>query len=403
MHLLIITGYWPTRENSISGIFVVQQLAALSRAGAQLTVILPKTIGRSTSHMSLQELGLNDSKIKLIEVPVLRLPEKLSSLPGAIHLNTVFFGIMTDKHIRRLRKTQEYDGCIVHGLRYAGLSIPFWHKQIGGRIAIVMHGVDPFMVEPGNQRRVRSLCDAVNAISDTIVLVGHSLQEHAASLGFSPEKLQVVHNGTDLPLANAISVKQQPLSTVRRIVSVSNLVPLKGVDDNLHALAIIANSRPDLKWEYRIIGAGPYRGVLEKLTRELGIAHRVVFMGRVAYTTTMQEMADGDVFSLPSWGEAFGIVYLEAMARGRPVIGCWRNGAQDIVTHGVDGLLVEPQDIASLSSALIQLLSNPEECSRMGRNARTTSERFTWNANAQQISQVLGLDMAQELEKNYVN
>lgn len=392
MQLLVISGFWPTEGNPVSGIFVVQQVAALARAGTRMTVILPRTIGRSSDLLlSALVLGLTASGVRLLEVPVLRLPEKLSSLPGAIQLNTMLWGLMLGRAIRRLSRTHFFNGCVVHGARYGGLSLPFWRQEIRGSTAVVVHGVDPFMVVPGNQKRARPLFCRAGEVSDAVVLVGQPLKAHAEFLGFPSSKLQVVPNGTDLPSICEVSAGQRERTQARRVVSVSNLVPLKGVDDNLHALAAVAKQRPDLQWEYRIVGDGPYRAELERLAAQLGIAPRVKFLGRVAYDETMHEIMQCDVFSLPSWGEAFGIVYLEAMARMRPVIGCFDNGAADIFADGVEGRLVPPRDVPALAAALTQLIGDPALCSKMGRAGRATAETMSWDANAKQMLGLLGL------------
>jgi len=385
MNLLVLTGYWPTRDNPISGIFVVQQLEALIRTGVTLTVIIPVTIGRYKPLLTLKELNLCSTRIRIIKMPVLRLPEILSSLPGAIRLNTMIFGIMTEIFIRGQRKIQDFDGCIVHGIRYVGLSIPFWRRHILGRIAIVVHGVDTFMIDIRNQIVVRKLCISADAACDSVMLVGQSLRNHSIALGFSSLKIKVIPNGTNLPPRHEINFTQRSSNKIRKVLSVSNLIPLKGLDDNLRALAIISKEHPNLKWEYRIVGDGPYKSVLQELASQLKIGNNVLFLGRLAYDETMQEMSNCDIFSLPSWGEAFGIVYLEAMARGRPVVGCLNNGAADIINHDFDGVLVEPKSYHLLANVLVRLLSNPQECAILGNNARTTAERFTWDVNAYRI------------------
>ena len=396
IRLLLVTGFWPTEVNTISGIFVVQQVNALARAGAKLTVLVLSSYGRREPILGLAQLGLENSMVELIEVPILRLPEAASSLPGAIRLNTMLCGISLNRYIRRSEFFDEFSGCIVHSVRYAGLSMPMWRGHISGGMAIVIHGVDPFMAKSGNQQRVHSLIERASLTTDAIVLVGSPLVSHAMSLRFPAQKLQVLANGTDLPSINTVSDIQRPLDQVRRILSVSNLLPLKGVDDNLRALASIANTCPSLKWEYRVVGDGPYRGELEKLAADLGIRAKVEFLGRVAYDKTMQEIAESDVFSLPSWGEAFGIVYLEAMARMRPVIGCFDNGAADIFSDDVEGRLVPPKDVPALAAALTQLICDPALCSAMGQSGRATAETKSWDANAKRMLGVLGIETTQE-------
>jgi glycosyltransferase involved in cell wall biosynthesis len=268
------------------------------------------------------------------------------------------------------------------------LSVPSWRSLIRGRVAVVDHGVDPFFTHR-NITRMRRRLDETAEAADVIVVVGQRLKAHALSLGLPEQKLHVVSNGTELPRRETVSFDQRPTHERRRIVSVSNLIPLKGIDDNLRALAAVFEKRPALKWEYRIVGDGSYRHELIKLASGLDLTNRVTFLGRLSYEATMREIAQADVFSLPSWAEAFGIVYLEAMARGRPAIGCVDNGAADIITDNEDGLLIMPRDVGALEAAIARLLESPELCSRLGVAGRRTAERFSWDENARRMLDLL--------------
>lgn len=395
MNILVLSGFWPTKSNTISGIFVVQQVAALARAGCRVTVVVGKTVFRSRDPACpISELGLDSRRVTLIEAPMLRLPEKFSSLPGALWLNTALAGVMLARSIRRQKALAGFTfaGCITHGERYMGLAMPAWRRHVEGGVAMVVHGIDPFLAKPSNRRRAKPLIKAAGRSCNAVVLVGRPLHAHASSLGLSLDKLRVVANGTDLPRLENVSDSQRSLDASRQIVSVSNLVPLKGIDLNLHALADIAKRRPDLQWEYRIVGDGAERQRLESLARQKGIAGKVRFLGRIPYPETMRAIADADIFSLPSWGEAFGIVYLEAMARMRPVIGCSGNGAADIVTHDQDGVLVRPRDVDELSHALERLIENPDLCRRIGRQARAKAEGFSWDHNARRMLELIGIE-----------
>jgi glycosyltransferase involved in cell wall biosynthesis len=349
---------------------------------------------------SLAELGLDADRVTLIAAPLLRLPEKLSSLPGALWLNTKIAGVMLDRVIKKqvMRMSGTFAGCVVHGGRYMGLALPLWRRHVDGGTSLVLHGVDPFLTNVSNERRARRLFNAAGSRCDAVVLVGRPLHAHAVAIGLPEDKLHVIANGTDLPDLAAVSDSQRTLEERRRIVSVSSLIALKGIDDNLRALADIARRRPKLDWEYRVIGDGDERQQLESLARQLGIAGRVHFLGRMPYRETLREIADADIFSLPSWGEAFGIVYLEAMARKRPAIGCLENGAADIITHGHDGLLVPPRNVAELARALESLIENPDLSRQLGQQARTTAEGYSWDHNARHMLERLGIDKGRWLQ-----
>jgi len=391
MRLLIATGFWPSKENSISGIFVAQQVAAFVRLGYQVTILSGNTIGRPASpRLTPSELGLPEERVAMVSYPLLRLPEHLSGLPGGITLNTATTGISMCRLIRKLvRSHGPFDAAIIHALRYAGFALPTWRHLIQGKVLTVCHGVDPFLEQPGNIKRSIPLLQKMVGQCEKLVLVGQPLRTHVHSLGLSQECLAVIPNGTDLPDRTEVSEGQRALDIARRIVSVSNLVALKGIDLNLRALARISATHPQLKWEYVIVGEGPLRYELETLSAELGLTERVRFLGRISYAGTMQAIAAADIFSLPSWGEAFGIVYLEAMARMRPVIGCLENGAADIISDGVDGRLIPPHDEVALAQALGCLLSDPEQCRTMGTAGRQTAEQFTWHVNAAKMLELL--------------
>lgn len=383
--LLVLSGFWPSTSNKITGIFVVQQVAAMVRAGFAVTVVLPKAMGKwSPKPLMPQELGLAGNAVELVEVPYLRLPEGLTSLPGALALNVWLAKRFIGHGVRRLLRSRSCHLAIVHGQRYCGFSLPGWSKLVPVCIT-VMHGFDPFLVNHSDRREVHRATRDMSEASECVVLVGSSLRAHARAIGVPEERVRVVLNGAVLPDVSEVSSRQRPLTDRRRFLSVSNLVHWKGIDLNLRALAALKTRRPDLDWEYRVVGDGPMGPSLRELAESVGISDRVLFLGRLDYAATMDEMAACDVFSLPSWGEAFGIVYLEAMARMRPVVGCFRNGAEDIIDDGVDGCLVPPGDVEALSRTLERLLGSPELCIQIGVSARRKAEQFSWDANVREL------------------
>lgn len=387
--LLIFSGFWPTVSNTISGIFVVQQVKAFVDAGVSVTVVIPATIGRGKArYLKPEELGLNTSFVKFHVIPIIRLPEKLSSMPGAILANYFSYGLMVKRFFFVNLKGMCFDGCIIHGERMGGLSFPLWNNHLSCKTVVVIHGEDPFWGRRENVRAAQNLFQKLSFFCKKIVLVGSPLLNHVARLGIPEKKIAVVPNGTTLPEVSEIKFPKG-VSSKPVILSVSNLVPLKGIDDNLKALATLLEQHPDLDWEYRVIGDGSCRTELERLADELQLGSRVNFLGRLTYEETMNEMTKSDIFSLPSWGEAFGIVYLEAMARKKPVIGCEGNGAADIVTHGKDGFLVKPKSPENLARCLGKLIMDESIRHSLGVKARIRAEEFTWASNVKSMLQIL--------------
>lgn len=395
LKLLVASGFWPTATNQISGIFVVQQVAALVRLGCSVTVVVMRPMWRRPAqYLPVTHFGLPESSVQLYEFSVIQLPNKLTWLPGALRANAGLTGWALARQLHKLARANGcFNGCIAHGGRYMGLSLPWWRGKVGGEVVLVLHGFDPALASPKTSQRAQAVFRDVARVVDAVSLVGNPLVPHAHSLGIPKDKTRVVLNGTELPEPSSVSCSQRKVSEVRRVVSVSNLVKWKGVDLNLQALAQIYARRPDIQWEYRVIGDGPERTHLSTLAQQLGIGNRVRFLGRIDYEQTMCEVAKADVFALPSWGEAFGIVYLEAMARMRPVIGCFENGAADIITHRKNGLLVPPREVQTLTEALEELIENPDLCSEMGREGRRIAERYSWENNARQVLKLISIEM----------
>lgn len=173
----------------------------------------------------------------------------------------------------------------------------------------------------------------------------------------------------------------------RIILSVSRLLKTKGIDFNLFALKRLLKRYPDLL--YIIVGDGPERRYLEHLVADLKIEAYVQFTGMLPHREAMKYMALCEIFSLPSWQETFGLVYVEAMAHGKPIVGCQGQGVDGIVVHGQTGMLVKPRDVDTLVEALDFLLAHPEEARIMGERARDlVLENYTWGKIAKKIETV---------------
>ena len=141
----------------------------------------------------------------------------------------------------------------------------------------------------------------------------------------------------------------------------------KGVDTLIAAVPRLLPAVPDL--QLVVVGDGDDRPRLEQLAAEMGVAARVRFLRGLMPDELMACYARCDVFALPSRGEGFGLVFLEAMAHGKPVVGGAHGGTPDIVEDGVTGLLVPHGDIERLSRALGTLLADEPLRRQMGLRA----------------------------------
>jgi glycosyltransferase involved in cell wall biosynthesis len=162
----------------------------------------------------------------------------------------------------------------------------------------------------------------------------------------------------------------------------------KGVDHIIRALPIVAQSVPRVT--LTVVGDGADRSRLMSLANDLGINSRVRFLGAVGDDGLAEAYTQCDVFTLPSAQEGFGLVYLEAMAAGKPVVAVDARATPEIVLHGRTGILVNYGDVAALSQGLITLLTDGYLRRQMGsRGSRLVDEKFTFDHFAGRVGELL--------------
>jgi len=167
------------------------------------------------------------------------------------------------------------------------------------------------------------------------------------------------------------------------ILSISDLDLLsKGIDINIRAMQRMIQKYSNL--HYIIVGDGATRQYLENMVNELHLCGNVEFVGAKSHEEAMQYMSICDIYSMPSWRETFGLVYLEAMANGKPVIGCKYQGIDNLLTQDKCGLLSEPKDVDSHVKVLTYLIENPTEAKAMGtRGFDVVRQKYTNKKNAE--------------------
>lgn len=231
----------------------------------------------------------------------------------------------------------------------------------------------------------------VLARASRIVVSSPPLAEHAAELQPFRDKCVVVPFGIDVGRFEPTPEVDARVSALRaetpgpRVLFVGRLVPYKGVDVLLRAMAEVDATA----W---IVGNGPLREALEREAARLGIGHRVCFLGALSDAEVVARLHAADVFVLPSvtHAETFGVVQLEAMACGLPVVSTSvQSGVPWVNRHGETGLVVEPGNVVDLAAALRTLVSDPELCQRLGKAGRArVASQFTLEAMAARTATV---------------
>ncbi|MDN5344453.1 MAG: 1,4-alpha-glucan branching enzyme [Clostridia bacterium] len=227
------------------------------------------------------------------------------------------------------------------------------------------------------QRAIHRIEAGLVARADRVICCSRYMEGEIRRLFRPGGDLQVIPN----------AVRPIQLTSVNRdgrdILFVGRLVVEKGVQVLLEALARLGGLYPDVR--LTIAGAGPYAGELQALAGRLGVAGQVEFTGFVSEAVRNQLLARSQVAVFPSLYEPFGIVALEAMAAGVPVIVSRTGGLAEVVEDGVTGLAFTPGDAGELARCLVTIFQNPDLAGELSQRARArVEEEYTWPAVARQ-------------------
>lgn len=383
MRILCVTPWFPAVPGAQSGNFIHDSVVALRAMGNDVKVvvaqpwhpalgaILHPDWGRQRLRVDAHAPALAVERIGFLSVP-------RNYLRG---LSDTLFDLRVRPAIVRIAREFKPDVICAH-TELIGRAAVAARAEVGVPVAVVLHGIDasPRLNTPGQLRAVgRALARA-----DRVILVGEPLHQHFQPIAGRSDHFRVVHNGFMPPSMQDSGCREEMNARVR-LVSVSNLHEGKGVDLNLQALGRLYH-QGRRNWFYTIVGDGRERDALENMARELGIADHVRFVGAVAHAQVYSYLCEADVFLLPSYREAFGIAYLEAMACGLLTIGVSGQGPSAFIRHEETGLLVAPNDVGSIVDILHVILVRPAFMRRVAENGKAfVCAEFTWARHAEKM------------------
>ncbi|MDH5462045.1 MAG: glycosyltransferase family 4 protein [Candidatus Bathyarchaeota archaeon] len=202
-----------------------------------------------------------------------------------------------------------------------------------------------------------------------------------------PEKIEIVPNGIDTKRYNA-SVDQSAVKgrygvhpDEKLVLCVGRLVPQKGIEYLIRAVSRIAERYPEAK--FIIVGEGWLRGHLEYIARSTGHQWKITFTGWIPDQELIALLNSADALVVPSIYEPFGIVALEGMAAGVPVVASDVGGLAEIVEHEHTGILAYSRSPESIAWAVDRVLSDPNHSKEMAQNAQQMVQKtYSWEAIA---------------------
>jgi glycosyltransferase involved in cell wall biosynthesis len=222
---------------------------------------------------------------------------------------------------------------------------------------------------------------------------GKTSADYLESLGVKPSQIPVRNAAVideEVISARYIAGKKAHVNVARayRFVFVGRLAPEKNLGTLLRAFAQVRPLDSEiLSWEMMLIGDGPKRATLEKLTAELGLQNKISFAGGLPWYKVPDLLVHCDVLVLPSKSEPWGLVVNEAMVCGLPVIVSKNCGCvADLVKNGVNGFTFDPDNQQELETALAFFIQNPEKMAAMGQESRRLIAPFSSRQVAQQMA-----------------
>jgi glycosyltransferase involved in cell wall biosynthesis len=244
-------------------------------------------------------------------------------------------------------------------------------------LALTVHGTDIFgYFKPGQEPWKRNQMIAREA--DALMAVSSLLMGRVAPYRGEGKITRIVPNGVDLSL-----VPEKTDNIPRSVISVGTLKARKCMDRTLEAFAALAGEFPDAT--LTIVGIGDMEAQLKSRIAELNLGDRVKMTGGLPHEEVLRLMGQSDLFVLPSWGEGYGIVYIEAMACGCIAVGAKGEGIEDTIRDGENGFLVPAGDVEETRRVMRGVFAHGEAMTRLRENGRQAARTLTWARNAETV------------------
>jgi glycosyltransferase involved in cell wall biosynthesis len=265
-----------------------------------------------------------------------------------------------------------------------------WRRMAFFRIVVTIHGAD-VQRDVGISRLARWLVSSMLRQADVLLANSQSMLAEVRRLmpGWAGKSV-VVGNGVDAEEFAGPGGFDHPRPY---ILSVGRFVHKKGFDLLIRAFAEFARRHHDV--DLLLAGGGEQLAACRRLASGMGLARRVRFLGHENHGKVVELIKGCLFFVLPSRQEPFGIVVLEAMAAGKAVVAARVGGVPEIIEHGENGLLVEPDSAEALLVGMEMLWSHPRSRRELAQQGKAAVRRwFTWGQTAERYLRAYRKDVA---------
>lgn len=372
MRILTISEVYPSEDKPQYGVFIKQQMDEMKKLGHEIDVLVPIRGNRNTT---IAEKFFDGTTVFSVEYRVIRYELFLKRAAYESY-----------QQLKALIEKNKYDILAVHITGDTILKIiSDIGKDLGIAVVAHYHGLNVWK-EYVSRHRIREACYAkrrAKILKKSRAIVGVSdkvsdiVRERMKSV-----PVYTVYNGVEITLFYPQDEKENLFT----IVGVGNLIPIKGFRFLIEAFGKLYSERKDIR--LKIIGDGIEYEALKEQVENNNLKDVITFFGKVPYEEVANEMRKSHLFVLPSYYEALGCVYLEAMACGIPTIGVKGVGIDEIIVDGENGLLVEQQSVNSIYEKIKAVINDADFAKELGENGRKTAVQYTWAASAKTLDEI---------------
>ncbi len=308
----------------------------------------------------------------------------------------LLFNHFMEKKIAGISRKVDFDVIHVHDWLTAFAGISFKH-QMQKPLVVTIHGTEIGRAQGLHNPDSRTI-DGIEwwttyEANKIIVTSGSLKSEIQGHFNLPQEKIEIIPNGIDLEKYNA-SVDRVAVRSrygvhphEKLVLCIGRLVPQKGIEYLIRTVPRIAGRYPEAR--FIIVGEGWLRGHLEYVARSTGHQWKITFTGWIPDQELVALLNSADVLVVPSIYEPFGIVALEGMAAGIPVVASDIGGLAEVVEHERTGILAYSKNPESIAWAVDRVLSDPSHSKWLVQNAQEMVQKtYSWEAIAKRTVEV---------------
>lgn len=379
-HVLVIPNTWPSAVNITAGTFFRDQVEALHQHGVQVGIAAPLILPmgqlsrRFQLPIPLREVYTEEAAYPIFRYAAYNLVPGYSGYQQKVYQQAIEH--LFESYVKEKGKP---DILHAHVGLWAGWASAILARKHGIPFVLTEHSsaLKRGLVRP---REKRLLLDCYRQ-ANQVIAVSTDLAKSIARIGYT-KPVKVVPNTVDL---SRFDLPASPdTRNPKQLLTVALLTPNKGVDLLLKAFAGAIEQEPTLT--LKIVGDGSAKPALEKLAKELNLEERVTFTGILPKEELPAIYQQSGLMLSTSYVETFGVVLVEALASGTPIVATRSGGPEDIVSSS-NGVLCEPGNVIDLQKAILTIVGNskayPPEAMR-----QSVVEKFDTSSTVKQLKDI---------------